>query len=139
MSKTILTDAKVTVGGTNISDHIREVDIQMNVEDVDLTAMGGTSRAHGAGLRDDRMTFTAYQDFASSSLDSVMSPLLGSSTGATIVVTGTSSSPSATNPSYTMVGVLFEYHPLQGEVGAASMTPLVFLPAQGSYITRATA
>lgn len=140
MAKTILTDAKVTIGGTNVSALIREVDVQMNVEDVDLTAMGGTSRAHGAGLRDDRMTFTAYQDYtAVTGLDAIAAPLLGSSTGATIVVTGTSSSVSSSNPSYTMVGVLFEYHPLQGEVGAASMTPLVFLPAQGSFITRATA
>ena len=136
MSKTILTDAKVTIGGTNVSSLIRSVDVQMSVDDVDLTAMGGTSHAHGAGLRDARMTFEAYQDFtAVSGLDAICSPLLGSSTGATVVVQNVSTSPGVT---YTMVGVLFEYHPLNGEVGAASMTPLTFLPAQGSYITRAT-
>ena len=51
----------------------------------------------------------------------------------------TSSAASSTNPSYTMVGVLFDYHPIQGEVGAAAMTPVTFLPAAGSKWTRATA
>jgi hypothetical protein len=135
----VLTDASVTISGTTVSTFIREVDVQMNVEDVDLTAMGATSRNHGAGLRDDRMTFTAFSDYtAVTGLDAICNPLLGSSTGATIVVKPTSSAASSSNPTYTMVGVLFEYHPIQGEVGAAAMTPLVFMPAAGSKITRAT-
>jgi hypothetical protein len=136
----VLTDMSVTIGGTTVSSFVRSGDVQMSVEDVDLTAMGATSRNHGAGLRDDRLTLECFSDYTSvTGLDAVLNPLLGSSTGATIVVKPTSSAASSTNPSYTMVGVLFDYHPIQGEVGAAAMTPVTFLPAAGSKWTRATA
>ncbi len=82
----VLTDMKVTIGGTNVSSFVRSGDVQMSVEDVDLTAMGATSRNHGAGLRDDRLTLECFSDYtATTGLDAVLNPLLGSSTGATIV------------------------------------------------------
>ncbi len=139
MGKSVLTNAYLSVGGTVLSDHVRSLDVQMTAEDIDLTAMGAVSREHAPGLRDDRFTLELFQDFASSKVDATLSPLVGSATGATIIAAYNGSTFSATNPSYTMVGVLLEYHPINGEVGAANMTPVEFVPAAGSYIQRATA
>ncbi len=101
--------------------------------------MGAVSREHAPGLRNDQISGDFFQDFASGSLDAVLAPLVGSATGTSIIAAYNGSTFSATNPSYSFTGILLEYHPIAGEVGAANMTPFTFLPAAGSYITRATA
>lgn len=135
----VLTDASVVISGTNLSDHIRKVTVQMNVDDVDISAMGGTSHVHAPGLRDDRITMDIYTDYDASKTDAVISALLGVAAGGTIVVKPTSATVSATNPTYTMIGFPVSYSPIDGEVGAASLTTVEFVPALGGKIVRATA
>ena len=128
------------VGGTDLSDHVRSIEVQQNVADVDVTAMGASAHQHAAGLRDDRIVVTFYQDFASGKVDSCMNSLLGNSTGATIIAYTSGVTASATAPSYTMVGAVFEYAPINvGAPGEASTTQVTFLPVAGSQITRGTA
>lgn len=126
------------VGAVDLSDHVRSIEVQMNSADVDVTAMGATSQAHAPGLRDDRITVTFFQDFAASKVDATLFPLQGSATGATIVAYANGTTASATAPSYTMTGCLFDYSPINGEIGNASQTTVTFLPAAGSSITRGT-
>jgi hypothetical protein len=127
------------VGGTDLSDHVRSIEVQMNYADVDTTAMGAVSQTHSPGLRDDRITVNFFQDFASSKVDATIVGLAGSTSGATIQAFANGVTASSTAPSYTMVGSPFEYSPINGEIGAASQTSVTFLPVAGSYITRATA
>jgi hypothetical protein len=130
----------LTVGGTDLSDHVREIKIDMSAEDLDATAMGATSRAHAVGLRDDRMEVTFLQDYATSKVDATLAPLVSSSTGFVIVVKPNSGAiVSPTNPSYTMTSLLFDYSPIDATVGEISMPEVVFLPAPGFAIVRATA
>lgn len=138
MAKTVLTNVSVTYNSVDLSDHVQSVTVQMNSEDVDLTAMGATSREHAPGLRDDRVTVTFFQDFAASKVDATISPLVGSAAGATLLIKPTSSSVSSTNPSYTMTAIVLTYQPLSGTVGDASTVDVEFLPAAGSFIARAT-
>ena len=138
MAITVLTDAFVSVGGTDISDHVESVEINMESEDVDITAMGATARNHAPGLRNDSMTFNVFQDFASSSIDSVFSPLVGDAAGSAVIVRPTSSATSSTNPAYSATMVLLGYMPLAGTVGEASQTSVSMVCAQGSSITRST-
>lgn len=135
----VLTDASVIIAGTNLSDHIRKVTVQMNSDDVDISAMSGTSHVHAPGLRDDRMSFDIYTDYDASKTDAVISALQGVAAGGTIVVKPTSATVSATNPTYTMIGFPLSYSPLDGEVGAASLTTVEFVPSIGGKIVRATA
>lgn len=134
-----LRDASVVYNSVNISDHVRSVRIVMTAEDLDATAMGATSRTHVPGLRDDRMEFDLFQDHASGSVDATFSAQVGVAAGVTVVVKPTSAAVSATNPSYTMTGVLLDYEPVSGEVGNLARTPVVLVPAQNSSIVRATA
>lgn len=131
------------VGGTDLSNHVRSIEVQMNVADIDVTAMGAVSQQHAAGLRDDQIVVEFYQDyvsFAAGNVDQILNPLVGSSTGATIVAYAKGVTASATAPSYTMVGAPFSYSPLNvGSPGEVSTTQVTFLPVAGSQITRGTA
>lgn len=132
------TSSGLKVGGTDLSARVRSMEVQMNSADVDTTAMGAVSQTHAPGLRDDRITVTFFQDYATSMVDATIAPLQGSTTGATIIAYAHGVTASSTAPSYTMIGAPFDYSPINGEVGAANQTTVTFLPVAGSYITRGT-
>src|SRR3989304_4716983 len=134
-----LTNASLVVNAVDLSDHVAEIVVNMSAEDLDATAMGAQSRAHAVGLRDDRMEVTFRQDYAAAKVDATLSGLVSSSTGVTVVAKPDSGAVSATNPSYTMTALLFDYQPMSGAVGGIQDTEVVFLPAPGSKITRAVA
>jgi len=130
------------VGGTDLSDHVKAIEVQMNSDDVDVTAMGATSKQHAPGLRDDRIIVTFFQDFAASKVDATLNTLVGSTTGATIIAYANGTTATSTAPSYTMVGAPYEYSPINlGAPGEASTTQVTFLPVAGTNtnIVRATA
>jgi hypothetical protein len=126
------------VGGTDLSNHVKALEVQQNVADVDTTAMGATTQTHASGLRDDRIIVTFFQDFAASSVDATLAAV-NTVTGATIVAYANGTAASSTAPSYTMVGAPFDYSPINlGGPGEASTTQVTFLPLSGSSITRGT-
>lgn len=120
------------INGTDLSDHVKAVEVQTNTKDVDITAMGATAEQRSPGLRDDRIIVTFFQDFASSKVDATLNPLQGSSSGATVVAYANGTTASPTAPSYTCVMAPFDYSPINVAVGAASQTQVTFLPVQGS-------
>lgn len=135
MAKHVLTDASVTVAGNDLSDHVESVEVNIEKEDVDITAMGATAREHAGGLRNDSMTINFYQDFAANEVDATFWPLL-SSTGFSVVVKPTSAAVSSTNPSFSATCLMFTYQPLAGAVGEANQTSIE-LQCSGA-IVRAT-
>lgn len=134
-----LTDAYVSINSVVLSDHVDSVEIQMEHEDLDITAMGATSRAHVAGLRDDRITINFFQDHAASEVDATLNGLLGLNAGFPIEIRPSSAAVSATNPKYTGTFIMLSYTPISGTVGEVSQTEVEFVPAAGSQITRAEA
>lgn len=132
----------LTIGGTDLSAHVKAIEVQQNVADVDVTGMGAVSQAHAPGLRDDRIIVTFFQDYialATGAVDAVINPLLGSAAGATIIAYSSGTTATSTAPKYTMVGAPFTYSPVNiGAPGEASTTQVTFLPIPGSSITRAT-
>jgi len=127
-----------TVAGTDLSDHLKSITIGEDYEDVDTTAMNSVTKTHTPGLRDDQWECEFFQDFAASSVNATIGPLLGSSTGATLVFQTSGTTVSVTNPKYTMVGAPFTWQPVSGTVGEASMVTVTFLPVSGSYTVEAT-
>jgi len=128
-------DVSLVVNSVDLSDHVREITITMSADDLDATAMGALSKAHTPGLRDDRIEVTFLQDYASAKVDATLNPLVSSSTPFTIVAKPTSGAVTATNPSYTMSSLLFDYTPIDASVGEISLPKVTFLPAPGSKIT----
>lgn len=127
MAKHVLTDASVVVSSTDLSTNVESVEINIEREDVDLTAMGATAREHGAGLRNDSISLNFFQDYAASKVDAILSPLLTNTSGFSVVIKPTSSAVSSTNPSFTATCLLLTYSPLAGTVGDANQTSVEFV------------
>lgn len=122
------------VGSTDLSDHVHSIEVQMNADDVDVTAMGGSvSHQHAPGLRDDRIIVEFFQDFAANKVDQTLMPLVNATVGTTIIAYANGTSASSTAPSWTCPMVLLDYSPLNvGAPGEASTTQVTFVPAQGA-------
>jgi hypothetical protein len=138
MARIVLTDAKVTINGVNLSDHIASITINETNDVVETTAFSSTAaKTRVAGLKDNSVTLEFHQDFAANNVEATIngaSSLVGTVTA--IVVTPTSSSVGATNPSYSFNALVSEWTPLNGAVGELS-TASVTWPISGA-ITKAT-
>lgn len=132
----VLTDASLTVGGTDLSSSIRSITTNFEVETQDATAMGDTVRGNNAGLENWSVTVEFHQNYDASSVDATLWSVKGSETQ--LVLKPSSGAVAATNPSYTGTALLQSYNPLDGAVGDQHMTPVTFVPSKGSVLTRAT-
>jgi hypothetical protein len=136
VSKFVIKNAWVRVGGQDISDHVREISVAMSAPAVDVRAMGAAGRDVLQGLREDQFTLTAYSDFAASQIDTLIYPLFSGASSFLVECAAAGTAISATNPKYSGSCILTDYNPISGSVGDAATTPLT-LPVQG-IISRAT-
>lgn len=128
MSATVLTDAKVVINSVNLSTFVRKVTLNIEVQDQDVTAMGGNGyTARIAGLKDWSVECDFNQDFAAAAVDATLWPLFGTNT--TISVNPTSGANAATNPQYTGSVLVSKYTPLDGAVGDVSTITIPFQAA----------
>lgn len=125
MASFVLKTAAVLINGTSISDHVSSVTIESTFDEVDFTTFGGSNyKTVGQGMGDATITLSVFQDFAASSIDSIFWPLSQSGGTFGIEVRPTSAIASATNPKYTMTGILFQFNPIAGGVGDAATTDI---------------
>jgi hypothetical protein len=134
MAKFSATDYKITINGTNLSTSLNSVELALESDDLETTAFGTTFRERIGGLKSGSVTLQFMQDFAASSVDATLFPLYN--TLATVVIVPTSSTVSATNPSYTAVCLVNSYSPFASSVGDIA-TFSITLPTSGT-VTRAT-
>jgi hypothetical protein len=139
MAKTILRDASITVDAVDLSDHASSVTITTEADDVDLTSFGATNKEHAAGISDASIEIDFYQDFDAASVDATLWPISQDKEPVPIVVKPTSGAVSATNPSFTMQGILMNYSPLAGSVGEASTISVTFQNGAQTGIVKAIA
>lgn len=136
MARLVLTNAYITVNGVNLSDHIASVTLTANRDVVETTAFSSTAaRTRIGGLADNSVTLEFHQDYATSSVEATIYPLLGSTTS--IVVKPNGSTTATDNPSYTFSALVSEWTPLNGAVGELA-TASVTWNIDGA-ITKATA
>lgn len=134
MAKFVATDYKVTINGTDFSTNLAQVELNIESNDVETTAFGTEWEAKVGGLKKGGITLEFHQDFGAASIDATLWPLLN--TIATVVVTPTSGSVSATNPKYTGTYLVNKYQPFASSVGDLA-TLSVSWPSTGT-ITRGT-
>jgi hypothetical protein len=135
MARIVLTDAKVTINSVNLSSFIASVSLSTTNDVVETSAFSSTAaKTRIAGLADNSVTLEFHQDYATSSVEATIYPLLGTTT--TIVVSPTSTV-SATSPSYSFTALVSEWTPLNGGVGELA-TASVTWPVSGA-ITKAFA
>jgi hypothetical protein len=138
MAKFVLKTPSVVLNAVDLSDHCSKVTISTTFDSIEVTSSGATYKQYIQGLGDAKMTFDFFQDFAAGSIDATLQPLSLSGNTFVVVVKPTNAVVSATNPTYTMTGILLSYNPVDGAIGAAS-TPSVDIPNAGTTgLVRAT-
>jgi hypothetical protein len=136
MARLVLTNAYVTINGVNLSDHIASITLTTTDDVVETTAFSSTAaRTRIAGLADNSVALEFHQDYATSSVEATIYPLVGSTT--TVVVKPNGATTAADNPSYTFSALVSEWTPLGGAVGELA-TASVTWPISGA-ITKAVA
>jgi hypothetical protein len=136
MAKFVSNDYKITINGTDFSQSIAQVNLEISSDDVETTAFGQTFRSRVGGLKDGTLQLDFMQDFAAASVDAVLFPLIQNNSLATVVITPTSGTVSATNPSYTALCLVNQYTPFASSVGDLA-TLSVSWPTSGT-VTRGT-
>ncbi len=127
-------NAKVTIGGVDLSDHVKAVRLNIEADALDFTVMGNTTKVNGGGLLSWSVEIDFEQDYAASKVDATLWPLIGAT--AALVLLPDNAAASATNPQFSGTGLLKSYQPLGGQVGENHMTQASFVSA--GVLSRAT-
>lgn len=139
MATFVLRDASVVVNSVDLSNRVESVEVTTSMETQDSTAMGNQARSFNGGLFADAITVTFHQDFAASNVDVTLYTLYRARTAHTVVVKPTSSAVSATNPTFTLTGIIEDYTPISGSVGDEATTDVSWVNTTTAGLVRATA
>lgn len=135
MSHFVFKDPYVSLGGVNLSAHVKQVTLDYKAETPDDTCAGDDTRKRLAGgLKDWSLQVEFAQDYAASQVDATLFALVGTSVA--VEVRPTSAAVGSTNPKFTGNALLESYQPMGGSIGDAAMAP-VTLQGNGD-LTRAT-
>jgi hypothetical protein len=135
VARLVLNNAYVVLGASSdISDHVASITLSTSYDIVETTAFGDTAKKRVAGLADNSITLELHQDFAASSIESIIYPLQG--TAVAFEVRPVNTTVAATNPKYTGSALVTEWTPLNGSVGELA-TASVTWPISGA-ITKST-
>lgn len=135
MAKEVLRNVKITVGGTDLSDHCSSVTIEDTAEEVDFTAFGSAGyREFGQGLKDATISATFFNDHAASSVADTLQSYY-SSGGTFDVKVWPDASGSIV---YTQTSRLYSNPTLAGAVGDANTIDVSFRNAGTAGVTRGT-
>lgn len=132
---TVITNASVSIGGVDLSSHIKKVTLSSSRNELETTTFGNTAKRRVAGLADNKIALDFNQDFSASTVEASIYSLLG--TTAAVIVKPTSTTVSATNPSYSFNVLVTEWTPLDAQVGELASASISW-PIDGA-ITKATA
>jgi hypothetical protein len=134
MAKLVLNNPVITVNSVTLSDHIASVSVDVKLDEIETTAFASAGKERIAGLQDSQITLMFHQDFATSSVEATLWPLLGATT--TVTVKATSAATSATNPIYSATVLVSDWQPITGKVGEL-VAPSVTWKVSGA-VTRST-
>jgi hypothetical protein len=132
----VATDFSVSINGsTALASYLTQVELKASATDVTTTAFGSQWVTRVAGLKEGSLTLNFNQDYATTTVDATLWPLLG--TNATVVIKPTSTATSASNPAYTAVCLVTDLTPISGQIGDLSTFSITW--PTSSAISRATA
>ena len=129
------TDFDINIAGTDFSDSIAAVTLDISREQLEITAFGDSARRYIGGLQDSSVTLSFHQDFATGSVDETIFSNLGGTVA--VIIKPTSGSVSSSNPSFTFNALVVQSVPFSSNVGDLATMDVTF-PVDGA-ITRGTA
>lgn len=132
----VATDFSVSINGsTALASYLTQVELKTSANDITTTSFGSTWVTRVAGLKEGSLTLNFNQDYATTTVDATLWPLLG--TQATVVIKPTSTAVGASNPAYTAICLVTDLTPVSGQIGDLA-TFSVTWPTSGT-VSRATA
>jgi len=141
MSKHVLNAAIVTLSSRDLSDHVESVELMTGIGNVPITAMQDAWEDYlPSGVKRWSVRLNLYQDYDSSSVYAVLSEVLTGTTAVPITLRPTTSTQSATNPTFSGNGVLDgDFALLAGTVGDGHKTSVTLKGAGTlSFLTSTT-
>ena len=107
MAIIVSTNAQITIGSTDFSDHCKSVRVNDGQESRDVTAMGHTTRRFRAGVGTARIEATFYNDLSSGQISQALKSLVSvASTGFDVTVRKVNAARGASNPEYQMTAII---------------------------------
>jgi hypothetical protein len=127
MAVVTLTSAAVTIGSTDISDHVKEVTIDDARDENDDTVLSMTAKSMTGGLPNPSITLKLRQDYAASKTHELIKAAQNTST-IVIVRPDSTSVRSGTNPEWHFHGKVLQYQPVAGAAGVFQEPSVKFEP-----------
>jgi hypothetical protein len=125
-TSTILSQPKVTIGGTDLSGWCTSAVLTKTVTALNDTVFGNTSNTFTAGLEDNELTVTLFLSYAASATYATLSTLVG--TKLVVIVKPTTAADSATNPGFTLTDTYLESLPvISASLGELQSIDLTFM------------
>jgi predicted secreted protein len=135
MAAFALTYGYLSVSSNDLSTYVTNIELQVNGDTVDVTAMSSTAwRAFAAGLKDWMIPVTINTDVANSAVDSILWPLY--QTAVAIEIRATGAAVGTSNPKWTGTAIVVPGSVFGGGVGDAAKT--TFSLRGTGALTRAT-
>ena len=80
MARLVLTNPSITINAVDLANHIASVTVDTSVNEVEVTAFGDSGTKRVGGLQDNSITLSFHQDYAASSVEQTIYPLIGTTT-----------------------------------------------------------
>lgn len=139
MAKKILKNVDVTVNAVNISNQVREVTIETERDEVEVTGFQAANKEFLPGLGDATITLDVFVDYGAASIDATFWPLSTTDTPFPVVIKPDNVAVGPANPSYTLQALMYGYSPIAGAVGEAASTEVTLRNAAQAGLVRAIA
>jgi len=136
MAKYVVTEATLSINGTDVSTAVARAELTQTAAEVDVTdfGSGGNTEVIG-GLKSGSLSFDIHQDYGTGAVSDTLKDLVG--TIGTFVVTPNGTTVSGTNPQITTEALITTVTYVSGSVGDLATASYTF-PTTGG-ITIATA
>jgi hypothetical protein len=133
MPKYLLTNAKIMVASTDLSNFGFSLDTPDEKEQVDVSGFNPAgTREYLPGQRDQTITIGFLQSFGASEVHRTLQPLYESGTTFALSVQADATAPvGAGNPTFGGTAALFTYNGLSGQLNARGEITATFRPATG--------
>jgi len=116
MAKLVLTNANVSLNGTDITSNVAAVTVSTTAAEVPTTSFGsGGAVTRVSGLIDNSVTLSLHNDY--NAIDGLIFPLIGSTAVTMIVKPAGTAAASASSPHLSFSVLCTEFTPVNGAVG----------------------
>lgn len=131
MASFAFTDGYLVVNSVNLSSWITSMTFNVEIEELEDTAMGDLWRNRLGGLKDYSLDVEFNSDFAAAAVDATLWPIFG--TVVDFDIKATSLTTSATNPMYSGGLLISQHNPFGGTVGDLAKNSVAW-PGSGALV-----